>query len=84
MSVSCPSNKRFHGGLRTGSGRPRLSTTSVNSKLNRVLWKQGKKQVYLKHDVHGTWRRMKTAGSFPSDSSFAVYILSFEMKRQQR
>ena len=81
MSASCPSNKRFHGGLRTGFGWPPISTMSVSSKLNRVLWKQGKKQVYLKHDVHGTWRPIKTAVPFPNDFSFAVYLLSLEMKR---
>ena len=69
-----------HGGLRRGSGRPKESTAKGNAKIYQFFWRQNNKRVYLRKEIHATWRRLKQSGSFASDSAFAA----LEISRRQR
>ena len=73
-----------HGGLRRGSGRPKEATAKLNTKIYRFFWRKANKPIYLKNDVRGTWRMLKAAGSFPSDSAFAGFLLSLEISGRRR
>ena len=38
----------------------------------------------LSNKIYNTWEMLKYQGSYKSDSDFAVYLISLEMRRQER
>ena len=56
-----------------------------------VLNKQGKtrgqrshKRIYLENRIYNTWQQLKYEGTCKTDSSFAAYLISLELKRREK
>ena len=68
-----------HGGLQRGRGRTKEPSSQSNDQLRKFLWKKGNKTEYLENNVYTTWRMMKAAGMFASDSAFEFSCLENQM-----
>lgn len=77
------------GGKRYGSGRTLLSVVSfTKSQENRSKymqnWQKNHGRLYLRKDIHQTWKRLKAECLYSSDTTFAQHLLSLELRRQAR
>ena len=84
MSSFLASRTSSRGGFRPRGGRTSVATSEINAKQKRLRWRSDTKTIYLRNEVHSTWKHLKNAGTFVSDSTFAAYLLSLEIKRQER
>lgn len=69
-----------YGGLRRGSGNPKLTSSKLNTKIFFFFSRKANKTIHFRNDVRGTWRMLnRTAGSFPNDSALEAFLLSLEI-----
>lgn len=69
-----------HGGRRQNSGRKRKF---VDGKEARKEWHRCHKRIYLEKNIFQSWLQVKFIAGFEarSDSAFAEYLLSQEVRR---
>ncbi|XP_044171163.1 uncharacterized protein LOC114950456 isoform X4 [Acropora millepora] len=84
-----PLASRPRGGKRFGAGRRLLSPASfTKSSENRGetkhKWSQEHNRIYIRKEIHETWKRMKGLCLYSTDSAFAQHLLSLEMRRRAR
>ena len=69
-----------HGGLQRGRGRTKEPSSQSNDQLRKVPLEERKQnRVPWKNNVYTTWRMMKAAGMFASDSAFEFSCLENQM-----
>ena len=67
--------------------KPKLSAAATAKKRKlTVEWKKKQHVIYVEKQIYRTWKHLKEATplSGRSDSDFAAYLLSLEMKRTKR
>lgn len=72
-----------HGGRRPNAGRKRKFGDGKDRKEAKKKWNSCHKRIYLEKDIFQSWLQVKFIAGFEarSDSAFAAYLLSQEVRR---
>ena len=66
----------------------RRKVTSERAKTKHLFavkrWRKSQNRLYLGNKIYNTWQMLKYQGPYKSDSDFAVYLISLEMRRRER
>ena len=87
--ISMPLARGPRGRKRFGAGRRILSPASFtksseNRGKTKHKWNQEHSRIYIKKEIHETWKRMKELCLYSTDTAFAQHLLSLEMRRRAR
>ena len=47
-------------------------------------WQKRHRRIYLNLRLYNTWKQLRYEGPYQSDSEFAAYLISLEMKMRER
>ena len=70
--------------MSTQTKKRRSERSQINQRITTKIWQRNHKRVYFHSKIYNTWQQLKYEEPYRSDSDFAAYLITLEMKRRER